>query len=191
MTPRRIGFRHPAPECMFMGRRWQVQAIPAAFDAGGAPRRGLAARPRPSLPFAHDEEPMTHPMSIPLAKRGISWAQGRYAIGACTLIAALVLLAVFLYQTTTRAAALPLHRICRPWDEKAADALARLVHEPGDASLRQAGDALFRLRRARRNCRAGWLAVACQDYQAIVGLRRVERAETPKLKAPCALAMIE
>ncbi len=131
---------------------------------------------------------MIHPW---LASRRRQGLRAGYAIGSYALVAALALLGVFLHQTTTRAAAVPLHRICRSWDGKAADSLARLVHGTSDAALRQAGDALFRLRRARRNCREGWLALACQDYQAVIGLHRIERMESPMAKTPCALAMIE
>jgi hypothetical protein len=171
----------------------QAQPIAAAFadDSLAQFRCAVSLVLVRQLMFARDEEPVTHPMTVPLEKDRNSRAQARYAIGGCGLVAALVLLAVFLHQATTRAAATPLHRICRPWDEKAAGVLARLVHEPGDASLRQAGDALFRLRRARRNCRAGWLALACRDYYGIVRLRRADRAETPMSKTPCALVMIE
>jgi hypothetical protein len=36
--------------------------------------------------------------------------------------------------------------------------------------LRQLADAIFRLRRARRNCAEGWVGIACRDYQAILRL---------------------
>ncbi len=114
-----------------------------------------------------------------------------YALGGYALVIALLLLIAFLHMTSTRAAALPLHPACTHWDEMAANVVGRLVHESADASLRQAGDALFRLRRARRNCRAGWLALSCQDYHAIVRLRADTDNETPMSKSLCALAMIE
>lgn len=65
---------------------------------------------------------------------------------------------------------------CSPWDARARDALAELVREPGDAALRQIGDAVFRLRRARRNCEHGWVRLACQDYHAVM---HVSTAGTP------------
>ena len=114
-----------------------------------------------------------------------------YALGGYALVIALLLLIAFLHVTSTRAAAIPLHPACRHWDEMAANVVGRLVHQSADASLRQAGDALFRLRRARRNCRAGWLALSCQDYHAIVRLRADTGNETPMSKSLCALAMIE
>jgi hypothetical protein len=62
----------------------------------------------------------------------------------------------------------PLHRMCGDWEPGASEAVGVLVRDPSDATARQASDALFRLRRARRNCRAGWIGLACQDYQAII-----------------------
>jgi hypothetical protein len=102
-----------------------------------------------------------------------------------------LLLTGYLHEASTRAAALPLSPTCIHWDEKAADVVARLEHEPADASLRQAGDALFRLRRARRNCRAGWFALSCQDYYAIVRLRADETSQSPMSNSFCELPMIE
>jgi Zn-dependent protease with chaperone function len=84
--------------------------------------------------------------------------------------------------------AAPFHPACARWDEAASDALARLVHDRNDVAARQLGDALFRLRRARKNCSLGWLVVACQDYRAILdsaGGRGV--APVPA----CAAALIE
>ena len=114
-----------------------------------------------------------------------------FALGGYALVVALLLLAAFLHVESTRAAAIPLHPACRHWDEMAANVVGRLVHEPADASLRQAGDALFMLRRARSNCRSGWLALSCQDYHAIVRLRAETGNEPPMSKSLCALAMIE
>jgi hypothetical protein len=118
-------------------------------------------------------------------------ARARTAVGGYLLVAALVIVAVFLHQTTKRAAAIRPHPICARWDKMAADAVAGLVHEPADASSRQAGDDLFMLRRARSNCRAGWLALSCRDYYAIVKLRARTGNETSKGKSLCALAMIQ
>jgi hypothetical protein len=131
---------------------------------------------------------MAHPMTAPF---GNQRAQARYPFAGYGVVAALILLGAFLHQATTRAAAVPIHRICQPWDEKAADVIAHLVHERTDVSLRQAGDALFRLRRARRTCGAGWLALSCQDYRAIIRLRVVEGGEALLSRTPCALGMIE
>ena len=56
---------------------------------------------------------------------------------------------------------------CTQWHRAASNAVAGLLRSTSDIDLRQANDALFRLRRARRNCQEGWLTMACQDYSAI------------------------
>jgi hypothetical protein len=120
-------------------------------------------------------------LSIPTKQPAEYW-RGLCAFGGYAFVAAVLLLVAYLHHETVRMAALPLNPACTRWDTMAADTVARLVHEPADASLRQAGDALFRLRRARSNCRTGWLALSCRDYRAIARLRpdpnqRVSQAE--------------
>src|SRR5215204_1862315 len=44
---------------------------------------------------------------------------------------------------------------CAKWDEVASEAIVHLVREKEDAALRQVGDAIFRMRRARRSCQMG------------------------------------
>jgi len=69
--------------------------------------------------------------------------------------------------------------VCAEWDDLARDSVARLVQNGRhDADLRQVGDAIFLLRRARRNCHAGWTALACQDYLAAsrTGAARLSRS---------------
>jgi hypothetical protein len=56
---------------------------------------------------------------------------------------------------------------CAQWDDAAGEAIVRLVQSKSDADLRKLGDAVFRIRRARRNCSAGWFRLACLDYGAI------------------------
>src|SRR5215204_474103 len=45
---------------------------------------------------------------------------------------------------------------CMQWHLAASTAVSRLVHSTRDADLRQVNDSIFRMRRARRNCEAGW-----------------------------------
>ena len=56
---------------------------------------------------------------------------------------------------------------CMQWHLAASAAVSRLVHSTRDADLRQVNDWVFRMRRARRNCEAGWFGLACQDYSAV------------------------
>ena len=125
-------------------------------------------------------------------------ARARYALGCYALIVSLLLLLLLIEygyglipDTGSRAAEVPLHPICAHWDGKAANALARLLHETSDVALRQAGDALFRLRRARRNCRAGWLALSCRDYHAIVRSQDRGSDQASSSNSLCSATMIE
>ena len=56
---------------------------------------------------------------------------------------------------------------CLQWHQAASLVVARLVESTRDSDLRQVNDAVFRLRRARRNCEEGWFTLACQDYHAV------------------------
>jgi hypothetical protein len=56
---------------------------------------------------------------------------------------------------------------CPDWDRAARAAIAALAGT--EIAPAQIMDAKFRLRRARRNCTAGWVNLACGDYQAILG----------------------
>jgi hypothetical protein len=55
---------------------------------------------------------------------------------------------------------------CAAWDDAASAALGTWAGS--DVNPAQVQDAKFRLRRARRNCMAGWINLACGDYQAVV-----------------------
>jgi hypothetical protein len=62
-----------------------------------------------------------------------------------------------------------LRPVCALWDRQAGEVIARRVNEShGAPDLRQLGDAMFRVRRARRSCDLGWLQAACQDYSAVM-----------------------
>jgi hypothetical protein len=68
-----------------------------------------------------------------------------------------------------RSAERPIDTACQAWDTAASSAVAGLLADTSDAAARQLGDSLFRLRRARKNCRLGWVNLACQDYRALLG----------------------
>lgn len=57
---------------------------------------------------------------------------------------------------------------CDAWDEAASAALAAAIAGRGPTSEYQLGDGVFRLRRARRNCKVGWHELARLDYEALV-----------------------
>ena len=56
------------------------------------------------------------------------------------------------------------------WHLAAGDVVSRLVQSTRDADLVQVNDSVFRMRRARRNCEAGWVMLACQDYHAVAAM---------------------
>jgi hypothetical protein len=58
----------------------------------------------------------------------------------------------------------PLDIACTLWDREASIGIALLVPEPTALAESQLDYALFQLRRARKNCRAGRLGLARQDY---------------------------
>src|SRR5262245_7670407 len=65
----------------------------------------------------------------------------------------------------------PLDARCEPWDDAASVAFARLVATRDETAEAFLGDAVFRLRRARRNCRSGWVGLARLDYDALSDAR--------------------
>lgn len=101
----------------------------------------------------------------------VAWS--RRTLGICAIIVA----SVIAYPTIQRAlsgdadvyaAERPREPSCARWDEAASDALVGLLRGKQDADLRLVGDAVFRMRRARRNCHMGWLRLACLDYYAVI-----------------------
>jgi len=83
-----------------------------------------------------------------------------------------------------------LRPLCAVWDQQASEAIARRVQDSkGDADLRQLGDSIFRMRRARRTCEQGWVRIACQDYHAIMHNVGGVSAEWPGSASVCPLGM--
>jgi hypothetical protein len=98
------------------------------------------------------------------------WLPAALAVGALALsiVLALPLLRGGEGDAPVALAAAP-SPSCGLWDDQVTAAIAQRVRASrGDDELRQLADALFRLRRARRNCAEGWVGIACRDYQAIM-----------------------
>lgn len=64
---------------------------------------------------------------------------------------------------------------CDAMDREAVRALAERIAERNEIVERSLGDALFRLQRARRNCRFGWVELARLDYIALLDGRHGRR----------------
>ena len=98
----------------------------------------------------------------------------RRAIGGTLAIAAI---AVLLTTIALRSSATSaddgdaerhnLARACMQWHLAAGAVVSRLVQSTRDADLVRVSDSVFRMRRARRNCEAGWVTLACQDYHSV------------------------
>src|SRR5262249_59066658 len=93
---------------------------------------------------------------------------GIYAIAAVALWAVALVLQAFEQDTLAFAQHRPSTSPCMDWDDAASNAIIRLVQSRSDSDLRQVSNAVSQMRRARRNCEGGWLALACADYQGIV-----------------------
>ena len=61
----------------------------------------------------------------------------------------------------------PLAPQCRTWDRDSSLGIALLVPDDSDIAEVRLDDALYQLRRARKNCRAGRLDLAGQDYDVL------------------------
>lgn len=93
---------------------------------------------------------------------------GTFALAVMGLWAVSLVLEAFDRDALAFAQARPSASPCVDWDDAASDAIIRLVQSKSDSDLRQVGNAVSQMRRARRNCEGGWLALACQDYEGIV-----------------------
>ncbi len=65
----------------------------------------------------------------------------------------------------------PVETRCESWDQAASTALAGLIGDRSEAADAKLGDALFRLRRARKHCRHGFVSLAKLDYDALLSSR--------------------
>ena len=61
----------------------------------------------------------------------------------------------------------PLDAVCASWDREASIGIALLVPDPAALAEAHLDDALYKLRRARKNCRAARLDLARQDYATL------------------------
>jgi hypothetical protein len=94
----------------------------------------------------------------------LSHLLGKHRIGLAA-IAGVGLLASIFWTVPKSMSAAP-DPTCQTWDQSASHAVARLVGDPGAEAV--LADAVFRLKRARNNCRNGFVNLARQDYYALI-----------------------
>jgi len=120
----------------------------------------LAVSPRPHVSMTSINRSMVSDRS------GRAWA----GVLALLALAALLSTISFTHRVTSddvNADKQRLARSCMQWHLAAGAVVSRLVQSTRDADLLQVSDSVFRMRRARRNCEAGWYMLACQDYHAV------------------------
>lgn len=116
--------------------------------------------------------PQSHAPLAAAGRTAISpWSRRMLAV--CAVTAAAMMAHSVLYQHSevsgrnARTEQPVLAASCMQWHQAASNAVARLAQSTIDSDLRQAHDAIFRMRRARRNCEEGWVGLACHDYYAV------------------------
>jgi hypothetical protein len=100
---------------------------------------------------------------------------GALPLRALILVALLGVGLAFFSLATPAEPARPFDARCEPWDDAASVAIARLVATRDETAEAFLGDAVFRLRRARRNCRSGWIGLARLDYDALSAAGMADR----------------
>lgn len=141
---------------------------------GRPPRRGdgvTSASSHPELVSGDFSVPPRRPVSIASLDHPIDAQRRRAFGGMLALVAIAVLLSAFAFKAGVTpdddAEKRQFARTCMQWHLAAAAVVSRLVQSSRDSDLLQVNDAVFRMRRARRNCEAGWVTLACQDYHAV------------------------
>jgi hypothetical protein len=91
------------------------------------------------------------------------------AAPAAVVLSAIVLAGVtYLLRAVEEPLPTAFDQSCELLDGKASTLLSDLLSQHDEAVDRQFNDWLFRLQRARRNCRFGWIDLARLDYQALL-----------------------
>jgi hypothetical protein len=111
-------------------------------------------------------------VSIASINRSVASAASRRTLGLFIGVAVAALLSTMMFRTGVASPdgdieKQKLARTCLQWHLAASAVVSRMLQSTRDADLAQVGDAVFRMRRARRNCEAGWVTLACQDYHSV------------------------
>jgi hypothetical protein len=116
------------------------------------------------------------PPHVPVAsidQSSASGSQRTYGVLAVFVVVALLSTMVFRDGASSDAVDAEkqkLARTCMQWHLAAGAVVSQLVQSTRDADLVRVNDSVFRMRRARRNCEAGWVTLACQDYHAVAAM---------------------
>ena len=129
-----------------------------------------SASSHPELMSGHLAAPPQSYESVASMNHSIGSSALRPTFGVGAIFLVLGLLAIVALKTASMSDQVEAHRVaqsCLQWHLAAGAAVSKLVKSTRDADLLQVNDAVFRIRRARRNCEAGWVTLACQDYHAV------------------------
>jgi hypothetical protein len=144
------------------------------FDAR-RPRYGegmTAASSHPELVSGDFAIPPRPHVSITAINRLATYDRRRAIGGTFAMVAIAVLLSTVAFKSAAISNSGDVEkqkfaRTCMQWHLAAGAVVSRLVQSTRDADLVQVGDSVFRMRRGRRNCEAGWVTLACQDYHSV------------------------
>jgi hypothetical protein len=144
--------------------------LPAADSGGGnrissLPLHDYRAARRKTKPVAAEWSMRSH--IINLSRLGRSAARSARATRLVLIVVAAIGIA---YVASSARSDEPRGRLdpaCEAWDAAASAALKELIADRSEIAAAQLGDAVFRLRRARKNCRHQWLNLARLDYVSL------------------------
>jgi len=142
---------------------------------GRPPRRGegvTSASSHPELLCGDLAIPPRPYASVTSMNRSVASAGSRPMSGVLAIVAIAAFLATMIFgsgatSNDTAGERQRLARSCLQWHLAAGAVVSRLVQSTRDTDLLQVSDSVFRMRRALRNCEAGWFALACQDYHVV------------------------
>ncbi len=147
----------------------------APVSDGRLPRRGEGITSASSHPELVSGDlaipPRPYALVTSMNRSAVASAGSRPMLGTLVLLGIAAFLSTLIFEPAASDDAAGerqrLARSCVQWHVAAAAVVSRLVQSTRDADLVQVNDSVFRMRRARRNCEAGWFVLACQDYHAV------------------------
>ncbi len=110
-------------------------------------------------------------------ERQIANAWSRYMLAVALAIGAGVIVSsMFLPRSDEALVAAteerPMSPACTVWHAAAGDSAADLARSAeAEEDFRRVNEIVFKLRRGLRNCQAGWLKLACEDFRTVVHAR--------------------